>query len=89
MTIAVPDIWGALPTLATLAPLASLFGLFETLVHGEVLRLFFMHKIQIQGIAYTGIVMALTMSFVSSAYVISRFIDATLFGFSYEGIYSG
>jgi len=89
MTIAVPDIWGALPTLATLAPLATLFGLFDSLLHGEVLRLFFMHKIQTQGIAYTGIVMALIMSFVSSAYVITKSIAATLSGFSYAATYRG
>jgi hypothetical protein len=37
-----------------------------------------MHKIQLQGFVYTGIMMALIMSFVSSAYVITKTVEAVI-----------
>ena len=78
MTLTVPDIWSALPTLASLAPIATMLSLFDTLLNGEVMRLFFMHKIQLQGFVYTGIMMAMIMSFVGSAYVVTKTVEACI-----------
>lgn len=72
------DLWANLPGYLDFIPFTTVFSFANTVIDGKVLYLFLTDQVQVQGIVYTGVMMALTMCFVSAAYVMVKTTEAAI-----------